>query len=80
MTAPTNRNVTRPRSEPTTKQVLEEMVVNRCYVVADLVAAFEDDYDPSRWTIQNRLDELVEEDKIIRREHANSRVTYRRPE
>lgn len=54
------------------------MVKNRCYVVADLVAEFEDEYDPSRGTVRNRLEYLVEDGKVERRKHANGAVTYRR--
>jgi len=78
MTAPSKRNVTRPREDPTNNEVYEEMVPNRCYVVADLVAEFEDEYDVTRWTIQNRLNELADQDKIVRRDHVNGTVTYRR--
>lgn len=54
------------------------MVPNRCYVVADLVVAFEDNYNPARGTIRNRLEELVEDGNVERRKHANGNVTYRR--
>lgn len=70
--------VTRPQVEPTSDAVYEEMDVGRCYVVADLVAAFED-VDANRWTVQNRLDSLADEERIVRREHVNDRVTYQRP-
>lgn len=56
------------------------MVENRCYVVADLVAAFRDSYNPARGTIRNRLESLVEEGKVERNEHANGAVTYRQRE
>lgn len=72
--------MTRPRERPTTEMVYGEMVANRCYNVADLVAEFEDKCDTTRWTIRNRLNELVSDDRIVRREHANGNVTYRRPE
>lgn len=80
MVNPSRRNVTRPREKPTTEQVYERMVPKRCYNVADLVAEFESEIDTTRWTIRNRLNDLVEEDRIVRREHANGNVTYRRPE
>jgi len=73
------RNVTRPRQKPSGEEILEEMTPNRCYVVADLVAVFEDENDPSRWTVQNRLDELAEQGDVERVDHVNGRVTYRRP-
>jgi len=73
-------NVPRPRDPPHPDEVLEQMVPNRCYVVADLVVEFEDDYDPARGTVRNRLEYLVEESDVARRKHENGAVTYRRPE
>jgi len=73
-------NVPRPRDPPEPDEVLDEMVVNRCYVVADLVVEFEDDYDPSRGTVRNRLEYLVEEESVERLKHVNGTVTYRRVE
>jgi Fe2+ or Zn2+ uptake regulation protein len=73
-------DVPRPRDPPQPDEVLAEMVVNRCYVVADLVVAFEAEHDPSRGTIRNRLELLVEEGDVERRKHANGSVTYRRVE
>lgn len=70
----------RPRDPPLSDEVLATMVPNRCYVVADLVAEFEEQYDPSRGTIRNRLEYLVEEGEVERKKHANDTVTYRRPE
>jgi Fe2+ or Zn2+ uptake regulation protein len=75
-----SRNVPRPRDPPLPDEVLEKMVTNRCYVVADLVVEFEDQYDPARGTVRNRLEFLVEEGDVRRRKHANGAVTYRRPE
>ena len=80
MVEPSRRNVTRPREDPTNEEVYETMVPSRCYVVADLVAEFEDEYDVTRWTIRNRLNELADGEKITRREHVNGTVTYRRPD
>lgn len=73
-----SRNVPRPRDSPHPDEVIEEMVPNRCYVVADLVVEFEDEYDPSRGTVRNRLEYLVGENDVERRKHANGTVTYRR--
>lgn len=73
-------DVPRPRDPPLAEEVLDAMVPNRCYVVADLVVEFEDEYDPSRGTIRNRLEFLVEEEDVKRRKHANGTVTYRRLE
>lgn len=80
MTEPARRSVTRPREPPSVDEVHEAMVPGRCYVAADLRVAFEDEYDPAHNTIRNRLRELVEEERVVRREHVNGRVTYRRPE
>ena len=74
----TSRNVPRPRDPPLPDEVLEQMVPNRCYVVADLVVEFEDDYNPARGTVRNRLEYLVEQGDVERRKHANGTVTYRR--
>ena len=73
-------NVPRPRDPPEPNEVLDEMVVNRCYVVADLVVEFEEQYDPSRGTVRNRLEYLVESGDVERRKHENGAVTYRRVE
>jgi len=72
--------VPRPRDPPEPQEVLDQMVKNRCYVVADLVVEFEDQYDPSRGTVRNRLEYLVEEGQVERRKHVNGTVTYRRLE
>lgn len=80
MAGNTAENVPRPRDPPSPDEVLEQMVENRCYVVADLVVEFEDQYDPSRGTVRNRLEFLVEEGDVKRRKHENGAVTYRRPE
>ena len=73
-----SRDVPRPLEPPLPKEVLDEMVENRCYVVADLVAEFEDQYDPARGTVRNRLEALVEDGYVERRKHANDTVNYRR--
>lgn len=78
MGAIASHDVPRPPDPPLPKEVLNQMVKNRCYVVADLVAEFEDQYDPARGTIRNRLEHLAEEGDVERRKHANDRVTYRR--
>ena len=76
----TSHNVPRPREPPLPDELLDEMVVNRCYVVADLVVEFEEQYDPSRGTVRNRLEYLVESGDVERRKHENGAVTYRRVE
>lgn len=70
----------RPIDRPTPEEVLEVMMPNRCYVVADLVAKFEDDCDPWRGTIRNRLETLADDGAIERVTHENGTVTYRRLE
>lgn len=72
--------VPRPRDPPEPQEVLDQMVKNRCYVVADLVVEFEDQYGPSRGTVRNRLEYLVEQGEVVRRKHENDTVTYRRPD
>lgn len=79
MTEATTTDVPRPRDSPEPDEVLGQMVENRCYVVADLVAEFEKEYDPSRGTVRNRLEYLVEQGDVERRKHENGTVTYRRP-
>jgi hypothetical protein len=75
-----NQTVPRPREPPLPDELLDEMVPNRCYVVADLVVEFEEQYDPSRGTVRNRLEYLVEDGDVERRKHENGAVTYRRIE
>jgi hypothetical protein len=70
--------VPRSRDPPLPDEVLDRMVENCCYVVADLVTEFEDKYDPARGTIRNRLEYLAEEGDVKRQKHANDIVTYRR--
>lgn len=73
-------DVPRPRDPPLADEVLEAMVPNRCYVVADLVVEFEEKHDPARGTVRNRLEYLADEGEVERRKHANGTVTYRRLE
>jgi hypothetical protein len=71
--------VPRTPDPPLVDDVLAEMSVGRCYVVADLVAAFEE-LDPARNTIRNRLETLVERERVERVKHVSGLVTYRRLE
>jgi len=80
MSTTDSTSVPRPRDPPLPDKVLEKMVANRCYVVADLVVEFEDEYDPARGTIRNRLEYLVEQGDVARRKHSNDTVTYRKRE
>lgn len=70
--------VPRPRDHPLPEEILEEMVRGRCYVVADLVVAFEDQYDPARGTVRNRLEYLQQKGDVKRIKHENGSVTYRK--
>lgn len=65
--------VPRTPEEPTPQQVLEEM--NRCepYTVSDLEDKFS---DASRWTVQRRLDSLVESGEISKKKHSETRASY----
>lgn len=67
----------RPPDPPLPDEILDAMTPNHCYVVADLVEEFHDDYDPSRGTVRNRLEYLHEQGDVHRRKHANGTVTYR---
>jgi len=78
MTENATNDVPRPRDPPLPKEVLEAMVPNRCYVAADLVIEFENEYDFARGTIRNRLEYLTDGGDVERRKHANGAVTYRR--
>jgi len=49
------------------------MEVCEPYIVSDLENEWE---DASRWTIQRRLDTLVDEGKIQKKKHAKNRVSY----
>lgn len=75
-----SKNVPRPRDPPLPEEVLGRMAVNEPYVVADLVAEFNDEYGPARGTVRNRLEYLVDEGEVERKKHANGAVTYRRSE
>jgi hypothetical protein len=68
------------RDPPLPDEVLEKTVINCCYTVADLAVEFEDEYDPVRGTIRNRLEYLVEQGNIARRKHSNDTVPYRKCE
>lgn len=63
----------RKPEEPTPQEVFDRMAVCEPYTVADLEDEWE---DASRWTIQRRLDALVDEDRIQKKKHAKNRVTY----
>lgn len=73
MTEKETGNVPRTPDEPTPKQVLEEMCVCEPYIVSDLAGVFD---DTSRWTLQRRLDTLVENGDLDKKKHTENRVSY----
>ena len=72
-----SESVPRTPEEPTPEQVLSQM--NHCepYTVSDLQDEFP---DASRWTLQRRLDALVEDEEISKKKHTENRVSYWIPE
>jgi DNA-binding HxlR family transcriptional regulator len=58
---------------PTAQQVLSEMDACEPYTVSDLQDVFS---DTSRWTIQRRLDTLVEQGDLSKKKHSTNRVSY----
>ena len=63
----------RTPKEPTPEDVLEEMSVCEPCTVGELEETFE---DTSRWTIQRRLDSLVDHGKIAKKKHAKNHISY----
>lgn len=68
-----SENVPRTPDEPTPNQVLEVMNTCEPYVVADIQDQFS---DASRWTLQRRLDTLVENGEVKKKKHTSNRVSY----
>lgn len=68
-----SNTVPRTPDEPTPEQVLAEMRPCEPYTVKDFEAIFE---DTSRWTIQRRLESLLEDDKVNKKKHAENRVSW----
>lgn len=66
-------NVPRTPDEPTPEQVLDEMQPCEPYSVSDLETLFD---DTSRWTIQRRLDTLVEDGEVRKKKHGENRASY----
>ena len=73
MRADSPTSVPRPPEEPTPEQVLAAMTLQEPYTVSELVDEFE---DVSRWTIQRRLDTLVEDGQLAKKKHSENRVSY----
>lgn len=65
-------NVPRTPEEPTADQLLDLMQPCVPYTVSDLV----DEFDTSRWTVQRRLDSLVEDGELRKKKHGENRVSY----
>lgn len=68
-----SKNVPRTPDEPTPQQVFDEMNLCEPYTVSDLVDEFP---DASRWTVQRRLDTLVEDGLLQKKKHTENRVSY----
>lgn len=66
-------NVPRTPEEPTPEQVREQMRPCEPYTVGDFEDIFE---DTSRWTIQRRLDTLVEDGEVNKKKHSENRVSF----
>lgn len=77
MTDPQSGTVPRTPEEPTPQQVLEQMDPCEPYTVSDLQDAFA---NASRWTIQRRLDALVDDGELSKKKHTENRVSYWIPE
>lgn len=76
MSESTPQHVPRSPEEPTPDDVLAVMTVCEPYTVGGLTNEFS---DASRWTIQRRLDELVERGDIQKKKHSENRVSYWMP-
>lgn len=72
-----SESVPRTPEEPTPEQVLSQMNLCEPYTVSDLQDEFP---DASRWTLQRRLDALVEDEEISKKKHTENRVSYWIPE
>lgn len=68
-----SENVPRTPEEPTPSQVYEQMNPCEPYTVSDLQDEFP---DASRWTIQRRLDTLVDDGDLSKKKHTENRVSY----
>jgi hypothetical protein len=69
-------NVPRTPEDPSPDDVFDAMHPGEPYRVRDLVEQFD---DVSRWTIQRRLDTLVDQDRIRKKKHAKNAVSYWKP-
>ena len=62
----------REPDEPTAQQLLSAMSPCEPYMAKDFV----DEFEASRWTVQRRLNSLVESGDIQKKQHGETRVTY----
>lgn len=65
--------VARTPDEPSEEQVLAVMELCVPYTVGELTEHFD---DASRWTIQRRLDDLVDAETVEKKKHSANRVSY----
>lgn len=65
--------VPRTPEEPTPDDVLDALTPCEPYTASEVAALFE---DTSRWTIQRRLDTLVERGDVEKKKHSERRVSY----
>jgi predicted HTH transcriptional regulator len=72
MTPPKDQTVPRQPEDPQPQDLLDEMNPCEPYTANDLQSKF----DASRWTIQRRLKNLHEDDKIRKKKHAENRVSW----
>lgn len=68
-----SNSVPRTPEEPTQSQVFDAMEPCEPYTVSDLRDEFP---DASRWTIQRRLDALVDDGRLQKKKHTENRVSY----
>ena len=66
-------SVPRTPEEPLPDHVYEELTPCEPYTVSDVAEIFS---EASRWTIQRRLDTLVEDGLLSKKKHSERRVSY----
>ena len=73
MTETNTEIVPRTPDEPTPEDVLSQMNACEPYTVSDLDEMFG---DVSRWTLQRRLDSLVERGDVQKKKHTENRASW----
>jgi hypothetical protein len=68
-----SQDMARQPEEPSQEQVLSAMMTCESYTVKDFKKMFD---DTSRWTLQRRLNALVDVGEVNKKEHGETRVTY----